>query len=119
MSAYLGESAALLTAVLWAFTTVFFTSASRRIGSFNVNMIRIPIALVIIASTVLISTGRLFPEVSTAEQVYWLIASGVIGLVLGEYFSSFVRLVILGPEAGHTDIRKLADHDSRSFLDLS
>ena len=99
MSAYLGESAALLTAVLWAFTTVFFTSASRRIGSFNVNMIRIPIALVIIASTVLISTGRLFPEVSTAEQVYWLIASGVIGLVLGDTFL-FRSLVILGPRLG-------------------
>ena len=99
MSAYLGESAALLTAVLWAFTTVFFTNASRRIGSFNVNMIRIPMALVIIASTVLITTGRLFPEVSTAEQVYWLIASGVIGLVLGDTFL-FRSLVILGPRLG-------------------
>jgi drug/metabolite transporter (DMT)-like permease len=99
MSAYFGESTALLTAVLWAFTTVFFTSASRRIGSFNVNMIRIPMALVIIASTVLISTGRLFPEVSTAEQVYWLIASGVIGLVLGDTFL-FRSLVILGPRLG-------------------
>ncbi|MCK4656956.1 MAG: DMT family transporter [candidate division Zixibacteria bacterium] len=99
MSAYIGESAALLTAVLWAFTTVFFTSASRRIGSFNVNMIRIPIALVIIASTVLVTTGRLFPEVSTVEQVYWLIASGIIGLVLGDTFL-FRSLVILGPRLG-------------------
>jgi drug/metabolite transporter (DMT)-like permease len=99
MSAFIGESAALLTAIFWAFTAVFFTSASRRIGSFQVNMIRIPIALVVIALTVLITTGRFFPQASSPQQVYWLLASGVIGLVLGDTFL-FRSLVILGPRLG-------------------
>jgi len=78
---------------------MFFTSAGERIGSFYVNMIRIPMALVIIVLIVLLSTGRLFPELSSNSQLWWLVASGVIGLVLGDTFL-FRSLVILGPRLG-------------------
>ncbi len=96
LTAYLGESAALLTAILWAFTSIFFTGASRRIGSFSVNVIRIAIAVLIIGGTVLIVTGRIFPAQATSSQIVWLAASGIVGLVLGDTFL-FRSLIILGP----------------------
>lgn len=96
MSHYLGELAALLTAFLWAFTAIFFTNASKRIGSFLVNMIRIPMALLLISATLLITTGRLFPPLESNSQAYWLILSGIVGLVLGDTFL-FRSYMILGP----------------------
>ncbi|MFH1893189.1 MAG: DMT family transporter [Candidatus Zixiibacteriota bacterium] len=99
MTTYTGELAALLTAFLWAFTAIFFTSASKRIGSFIVNMIRIPMALIIIATTLAFTTGRLFPHVDSSGQIYWLVASGIVGLVLGDTFL-FRSFIILGPRLG-------------------
>lgn len=99
MTHYFGELAALLTAFLWAFTAIFFTSASKQIGSFFVNMIRIPMALVLISATLLFTTGRLFPPLESHSQAYWLIASGIVGLVLGDTFL-FRSFIILGPRLG-------------------
>nr|MBN2277767.1 DMT family transporter [candidate division Zixibacteria bacterium] len=91
---YAGEFAALGTAFLWSFTSIFFTSASRRIGSYYLNKYRIPFAAVFLAVTLLILTGRLFPEGISNTSYYYLIASGIIGLSLGDLclFSAFIIL---------------------------
>jgi drug/metabolite transporter (DMT)-like permease len=90
----LGEFAALTTAFLWSFTSLFFTSASRRIGAYWVNKLRIPFAVVFLGTTLLISTGTLFPDVISSRSAFFLIASGVIGLSIGDFFlfSAFVML---------------------------
>ena len=91
---YAGELAALTTAVLWSFTSLFFTSAGRRIGSYHLNKFRIPIAAVFLAVTLLLTSGRLLPEGASTGSYYYLISSGIIGLSIGDLclFSAFVMI---------------------------
>ena len=92
----IGEIAALGTAVCWSFTSLFFTSAGRRIGSFVMNQIRIPIAVVFLTLSLLATKGAVWPVWVDPTAVGLLCLSGLIGLVLGDswYFQS---LVLLGP----------------------
>jgi drug/metabolite transporter (DMT)-like permease len=91
---YAGEFAALGTAVLWSFTSIFFTSAGRRIGPYHLNKFRIPFAAVFLAATLLITTGRLLPAGIQSTSYYYLILSGIIGLSLGDLclFRAFVLI---------------------------
>lgn len=52
---YIGELAGLATALLWAFTSLFFSQAGRLIGSFMVNKIRLLITALICLVIVLIT----------------------------------------------------------------
>lgn len=93
---YSGEIAAIATAFLWSFTSLFFTSAGRRIGSYWVNKFRIPVAIVLLGATLYITTGRLLPVDVSSHAYYYLMASGIIGLAIGDTFL-FRAFVILGP----------------------
>ena len=93
---YIGESAALATALLWAFTSIFFAEAGKRIGSFQVNLIRLVMAVGIYSLVLLIWDGRLFPEDLNSSQLGWLAASGLVGLLLGDG-CGFKALVMIGP----------------------
>lgn len=93
---YLGEVIALTTATLWAVTTLFFGKAGERIGSFNVNKIRLVMAVIIYTSVLMITRGYLFSDSLNSEQVLWLALSGVVGLVLGDS-CLFKALVMIGP----------------------
>ncbi len=92
----LGELAALTTAVCWAFTSIFFTEAGRRIGSFRVNKIRLLIAVLIYTIVITLTTGRLFSENLTWIHVFYLGLSGLLGLVLGDG-AGFKAMVMIGP----------------------
>jgi drug/metabolite transporter (DMT)-like permease len=94
-SSLVGESAAILTSCLWTFSSIFFTSAGRRFGSFNVNAYRtvMAIGLLICAHTVLL--GTVLPLASTG-QWFWLGLSGIVGLGIGD-FGLFAAYVTLGP----------------------
>lgn len=92
--AYIGETAALTTAVLWSFTSLFFTAASLKIGSYHLNKIRIPVAAVFLAAMLLILPGQFISENISLRSYLFLISSGIIGLTLGDLclFSAFVIL---------------------------
>jgi len=93
---FVGETAALGTAVCWSVTSLFFAAAGRRIGSFVVNQVRIPLAVVFLSLALLATTGSPWPSWMSSTSAGFLCLSGVIGLVLGDscYFES---LVVLGP----------------------
>ncbi|MEE8149449.1 MAG: DMT family transporter [candidate division Zixibacteria bacterium] len=93
---YLGELAALGTAFFWAFTAIFFSKASERAGAFNVNKVRLLMAVLIYAIVLLILNGSLFHQDLNSSQLFWLGLSGFIGLVLGD-LCIFKALVIIGP----------------------
>lgn len=93
---YLGELAALGTAFFWAFTVIFFSKASKRAGAFNVNKVRLLMAVVIYAIVLLILKGSLFHQDLNSSQLFWLGLSGFIGLVLGD-LCMLKALVIIGP----------------------
>jgi drug/metabolite transporter (DMT)-like permease len=82
----MGEFAAVLTAVCWSFTSIFFNNASRAIGSVRVNRLRLLVATVILIAAHWIILGSPLPFGATTEQWFWLGLSGIIGLALGDAF---------------------------------
>ncbi len=80
---FIGEFAAILTAVLWSGTAIAFSEASIRIGSFYVNVTRLIFAVVYLTLTILIF-GL---DISlSGSQIFYLFGSGVVGLVLGDTY---------------------------------
>ena len=93
---FTGQIAALTTALCWAFTSMFFTQSSRLIGSFNVNKIRLVLAVSIYCIVLMATEGRLLPDNLTADHYFWLGLSGFVGLVIGDS-ALFKALVMIGP----------------------
>ena len=83
---HLGEFAALLTACFWTITSLSFETASNKIGSVAVNIIRLVIGFVFLSLFTLLRRGFLFPADAAAENWFWLILSGLVGFVFGDLF---------------------------------
>ncbi len=88
-----GIAAAFGTAFCWAFTALFFGAASRRIGQFHVNQIRLVIACAFLGMACL-ATGVI--TAAPLPQVVLLCLSGLVGLTLGDA-AMFLSLQIIGP----------------------
>ena len=80
---FLGEFSALLTAVLWSFTSIAFSHAVDKIGSIQLNMNRLLLAAFFLLLTILIFNINYH---LSSGQVINLSISGIIGLVIGDSF---------------------------------
>lgn len=78
-----GELSALITAFCWSGSSFAFGAASRRIGSFQLNVNRMILAAIILLLTILIMN---FNYVLSLSQIVYLAISGMIGLVFGDTF---------------------------------
>ncbi|WP_461208984.1 DMT family transporter [Desulfocurvus sp. DL9XJH121] len=80
---FVGEAAALATAVLWTLGSFISSALGRRIGALRLNTIRLPLATLMLLASCVLAGGwsRLSPE-----AVAWLAASGIVGLALGDSF---------------------------------
>jgi drug/metabolite transporter (DMT)-like permease len=83
---HLGEFAALLVAVFWTITSLSFESASNKIGSVAVNILRLLIGLIFLSLFNLIRRGFFLPLDASPENWKWLTLSGLIGFVFGDLF---------------------------------
>ncbi len=92
---HLGEFAALATAFFWTITSLSFETASRKVGSLSVNIIRLLIALVFLSVFNLIRRGLLLPVDASLYNWIWLILSGFIGFTFGDLFL-FKSYTIIG-----------------------
>jgi drug/metabolite transporter (DMT)-like permease len=92
---HVGELAALATAVSWTATALFFESASRRIGSLAVNLIRLVMALALFTLYGLLFRGAALPL--DADERTWgvLSLSGLVGFTLGD-LCLFRAYVLIG-----------------------
>lgn len=92
MNQYLGEIAGLTTAVCWAFTSTFFTISGARIGSVNVNRVRLFFAFVFLTISNYLMAGSLSVFDAGYERWFWLGTSGIVGFVIGDamLFEAFV-----------------------------
>lgn len=93
---YLGEVSALLTAMCWTVSSATFAVSSRRAGAAATNHFRLWLALPVLWLLVWVTTGRPWPGELGAARTGLLVASGVIGLVLGD-LGYFVALARIGP----------------------
>jgi drug/metabolite transporter (DMT)-like permease len=83
---HIGEFAALLTAVFWTVTSLAFESASHKIGSVAVNIIRLIIGFAFLSVFNLIRKGFILPVDASFENWIWLSLSGLVGFVFGDLF---------------------------------
>jgi drug/metabolite transporter (DMT)-like permease len=86
LSEHYGELAALLVAVFWAVTALAFESASRKVGSLPVNIIRLVIGFLFLAFLNLAIRGLAIPTDASSHNWIWLSVSGFIGFVIGDFF---------------------------------
>ena len=91
----LGETAAVATSVLWTISSIFFTSAAKRIGSLSVNAYRTVMAVGFLTLTHVVLLGTIQP-IASSEQWFWMGASGIIGLGIGDA-GLFAAYVAIGP----------------------
>jgi drug/metabolite transporter (DMT)-like permease len=91
-----GEIAALLTSVCWAFNSVVFTRAGKRVGAATVNIMRLWIAVPALALLHWLLFATPFPFAIEPRRFLCLGVSGVIGFVIGDamLFESFL---LIGP----------------------
>jgi drug/metabolite transporter (DMT)-like permease len=80
---YIGEISALSTAVLWSATSLFFSEASQKVGSLQVNIMRLLLATIYLAITIIVLNLSLN---LSFMQILNLTISGIIGLIFGDTY---------------------------------
>lgn len=95
MNSHTGEFAALLTTVFWTITALSFETAGKRIGSLHLNLLRLGLAMFLLAGFSWINRSMPFPLDATAHQWTWLSLSGFVGFVIGD-FCLFQAFIIIG-----------------------
>jgi drug/metabolite transporter (DMT)-like permease len=99
LSLFLGELAALGTALGFSVSSTLFALAGRRVGPLVVNRTRLILAVGFLAITHLLFYGTLVPLNAAADRWMWLGLSGVIGLVVGDG-CLYKAFVLIGPRIG-------------------
>ncbi len=89
-----GEILSILVAITWTITALCAEVASRRMGQLQMNVLRMGASLAILAIILWVATGSPFPQGMSSKALLWLLASGAIGYVFGDYclFSTYVLI---------------------------
>lgn len=81
----MGQTIALLVAVCWTGTALFADVASRRVGAVVLNVWRMMLALPLLWLTYYGLSGNAWPHDAGLQVWIWLLGSGFIGFVIGDY----------------------------------
>ncbi len=81
---YHGEIIAIFVACSWTCTALFFEYASNRIGSLQLNLIRLVFAILLIGLTLFFFTGSPLPLHADGATWRWMSLSGFVGFVFGD-----------------------------------
>ncbi|HSW60228.1 MAG TPA: DMT family transporter [bacterium] len=95
LTSYSGEIAALSAALCWTITSMAFESAGKRVGSLQVNIIRLVLAFFFLSGMSFFANGNFFPFDATFSAWFWLTLSGVAGFLIGDLLL-FQALVVIG-----------------------
>jgi drug/metabolite transporter (DMT)-like permease len=89
----IGEVAALGAALCWAVGSHLFSRIGREVPAGAMNLGKCATALAMFTVTALAASGKVVPALP-AGTLPWLVASGVVGLAIGDsaYFSALVTL---------------------------
>jgi len=91
---YIGQIAAILTAVCWSIGSTNFEKAGKKIGPLNLNLMRLLMAFAFSIVFTIFSRGMPLPIDATGKMWFWLMLSGLVGFTIGDLFlfEAFVRL---------------------------
>ena len=98
---YFGEAMALVAAFIFSWTSIFFTTAGKRLGVTTVNLLRLPGATLCLGLTHLALHGRLWPAGLSWQDTAWIGLSGVVGLAIGDS-ALFKAFTLVGPRRSMT-----------------
>lgn len=93
---YLGEIAALATALCWLGSSLAFAVAGREAGAQPLNQFRLYAALPLLFALGFLVVGAGWPSSASTERITWIGVSGLLGLVIGDY-GFFHALATIGP----------------------
>jgi len=83
----------------YSVSSLFFTSAGKKFGPLASNRLRLVVAILLLCITHWIVFGNPIPLNAGAERWFWLGASGIVGLAIGDLFL-FQAYISLGPRLG-------------------
>ena len=89
---FVGEIISLVVAVSWTVTALFAEVGSKRLGSLQMNVIRMVLSLLMLGTTLWWFTGSPVPLYADGKAWFWLSMSGFVGYLLGDYclFNSYI-----------------------------
>lgn len=82
---FLGELISLFVAISWTATALFAEVGSKRMGSLPFNTIRMTMSLMFLVVTLWLVMGVPYPRYADGGTWTWLLLSGVVGYVIGDY----------------------------------
>lgn len=96
---YTGEIISLIVALSWTVTAVCFEYAGKRIGALTLNIVRLTMAILMLAIALQLTTGSIAPWDAGQDTWMWLILSGFVGYVFGD-FCLFNSYLLIGSRFG-------------------
>ncbi len=96
---FIGELISIGVAFSWTITALCMEYASRKLGSNQVNAIRLSLAVIITGLFLLITTGCFLPTGANEKVWLWMSISGLIGYVFGD-FCLFYSYIVIGARFG-------------------
>lgn len=96
MTQFIGEFAALGTALMFALGSTLFTLSGREIGAALMNRTRLLIAVLFVLAMHSLLVGNPFMMDAGTNQWFWLGLSGFVGLALGDA-ALFQGFILVGP----------------------
>ena len=96
---YLGELISIGVAFSWTATALLSEFGSKRLGNLTLNVLRMALALLFSLLLFVVASGSLLPLVVPAQACGWMLLSGLVGYVVGD-FCLFQCYIIIGSRYG-------------------
>ena len=96
---YLGELISIGVAFSWTATALLSEFGSKRLGNLTLNVLRMALALVFSLVLFGVVTGNPLPAGVSPEAAGWMLLSGLVGYVIGDY-CLFQCYIIIGSRYG-------------------
>jgi len=97
--AYLGELISIGVAFSWTATALLSEFGSKRLGNLTLNVLRMLLTLLFSLVLFGIVTGSILPPGTSTEAIGWMLLSGLVGYVIGD-FCLFQCYIIIGSRYG-------------------
>ena len=96
---FIGELISIGVAFSWTATALLSEFGSKRLGNLTLNVLRMSLALVFSLVLFLVVTGTPLPAGASSEACGWMLLSGLVGYVIGD-FCLFQCYIIIGSRFG-------------------
>jgi len=97
--AYIGELISIGVAFSWTATALLSEFGSKRLGNLTLNVLRMMLTLTFSLVLFGVVTGQPLPAGASAEAAGWMLLSGLVGYVIGD-FCLFQCYIIIGSRFG-------------------